>query len=302
LYIRLSTPVFLVLLAVAIGSVVFGLQQYRFRFVRAEADILKLLPQGKTATFFADFGVIRHANLAAIVQASGPRSEEEYRRFVSETGFDYSRDIDAVAGSVSPGQIVFAVKGRFQWDRLAAYARQHGGRCQERYCDARTSRSGRWASWREIQPNVMLLAVSDDRGSVMSVTPGTPVQRPGPVWVRLEKNAFEKTDDWSPILRLFTSSLKSAEATTFSIRASGDSLALDMNALFRTDRQAEFVRNQLALETKMLKLELTRENREPTPHDFTGLLVAGSFQASGCEVFGTWPIRRELLEDLGRSY
>jgi hypothetical protein len=61
---------------------------------------------------------------------------------------------------------------------------------------------------------------------------------------------------------------------------------------------ADTIRNQLELQTKLLKLELARERQQPNPADLTGLLTAGSFQVVNRHVIGTWPVRNELLKTL----
>jgi hypothetical protein len=48
----------------------------------------------------------------------------------------------------------------------------------------------------------------------------------------------------------------------------------------------------------MLQLELARENQQPNPADLTGLLTSGTFQSGNNHVFGTWPVRKELLKAL----
>ncbi len=48
--------------------------------------------------------------------------EKDFVEFVEKTGFDYRRDLDRVVAVIGPGGNFFAVKGRFNWPRIAAYA------------------------------------------------------------------------------------------------------------------------------------------------------------------------------------
>ncbi|MBV9269389.1 MAG: hypothetical protein JO061_24685 [Acidobacteriaceae bacterium] len=297
--IRLTPPIFLLLLAVAIGSLVFGIHRYRFRFVRAAPDLVNLVPPGTSATLFFDFDLVRRAHLRIFEPAQAAHGAE-YQRFVSETGFDYWRDLDAFSASLSPSQMIFAIKGRFDWDRLALYVRTHQGICTRSHCEA-PSMPGRWASWRQLQPDVMLLAISVDRDAVEKIGPKATAFRNtaiAPVWVRLEKSALQKSANWPSAAALLAASLKQSDAVTFSVTGAADALDLHMDAVFASDRQAQTTANQLALETRMLKLEITREHHQPSPANLTGLLTAGSFKVSDREVLGSWPIRNELLEAL----
>jgi hypothetical protein len=73
---------------------------------------------------------------------------------------------------------------------------------------------------------------------------------------------------------------------------------IDLSAQCSSAVAADTVRKQLEIETKMLKLELAHEHAQPNPADLTGLLTSGTFDVSGREVRGEWPVKKELLNAL----
>jgi hypothetical protein len=103
-------------------------------------------------------------------------------------------------------------------------------------------------------------------------------------------------------LRIFAITLQSAESVVISLGAAEQSgqaaFEIRLDALCPNRVTADTIRNQLELQTKLLRLELTRERQKPSPADLTGLLTSGSFQVVDQRVVGRWPVRNELLRTL----
>ncbi len=304
--IRLKPWLFIALLAVLIGVVLFGIDYYRHRFVRSDADMLSLLPQGDATLFFANVAALRHAGMLGVFAGSKPAEDKEYQDFVRQTQFDYTRDIDAVAGAADGKQIFFIVRGRLDWSKLREYALSHGGRCEGKFCRIPTSKVGQWASFVPIQPDVMALAVSANSSAVEALEPpGHPrsEQIPAdPVWVKPSQALLKNPLALPVAMRIFAISLESAGPVVVSLGpATGNAGAVfnvKLTAECPIEATAEVIRNQLEIQTKMLKLELAREHAQPNPGDLTGLLTAGTFQVVDKHVIGIWPVRKELLNAL----
>ena len=106
-------------------------------------DLMSELPVGPPVVAYIDVAALRklqNSPLAAILGLSGtdPNEDREYRAFVSDTGFDYTRDLDAAAVAVWPSSLltpnsgigsnrVFAVAdGRFDQAKIETYALRTG--------------------------------------------------------------------------------------------------------------------------------------------------------------------------------
>jgi hypothetical protein len=279
--------VFFLGIAVLVAAAVFGIDRYRHRFVRTDADLIKLLPSNGATRFYV--------NVAAVRQVLGPakREDPEYRRFVRETGFDYQRDADALAGTADSAELLFVVRGRFDWDRVRRYVAQHG----------RPNGKGRWVSFVSVQPDVLGLAVSADRTAAQKLlahksrSAGNPP--PYPVWVEPSQKLLHNPVDLPFPVRVLAIWLQSANPVVLSLGpATNAEFQLRLDASFPNAVTAKTTRNQLEIETRMLKLELAREHRQPSADDLTGLLAAGTFEVSGNQLKGVWPVRKELLESL----
>lgn len=293
------------LVAAAIAAVVFGIDAYRHRYVRSHADMVALLPQGDWTIFFADFGLLRRAGILETLAGTKASEDTEYRAFVGETGFDYTRDIESLAGATDGAQVFFIVKGRFVWNQLRRYVENHGGGCAGDFCDVPTSRPGRWASFLPIQSNVIALAVSADKNAAYQLSPRrdrtVPPIPQQPVWVNVAHSLLERPESLPPMAQLFAISLAPANTVLFSLGPSGNPEApytLELKAECATAARASVVLGQLQTETKMLRAALGREHAAVSPADLTGLLASGAFLQEGHRVTGKWPVYRQLLASL----
>ena len=308
--IRLKPWQSILLLAAIVALVLFSLERFRYRLVRSDADLQALLPQSVATTrFFIDVSALRQAHVLSLLAASQPAEESDYREFINETGFDYTRDADAIAGCADDRQIVFVVRGHFDWERLGSYATHHGGSCDSAGCKLPTTRPGRWASFRSIQPDVIALAVSANPNAVSALKAGKPDHRrftpSAPLWIKPARSLLTDSAGLPLPARILASALQSAEEVTLSLGQASTSQSanqaafeLKVRARYPSPAMAETTRGQLELDTKMLKLELAREHQQPNPADLTGLLAAGTFQVIDTEVIGAWPIKKELLNSL----
>ena len=293
----------LALIAVLTAVIVFSIHAYRYRFVRSDGDMLALLPGGDAALFFVDFAALRHGGVLNLVGETKPVRDPDYDNFVKETGFDYTSSVDVVVGEATATEVYFIVRGRFDWPRLRRYAMAHGGSCAGGFCKVPPRRTGHWISFLPIQPDVMALAVSANPSAAEVLRPrGRPTRRAlrsEPVWVSLPLSLIRKPSTFPESLQLFANLLQTADSVFLSVdRAAPDGGAvfnLKLDAAFPLETAAETTRNQFEIQTKMFKLELAREHRQPNPADLTGLLTGGSFQVVSKHVIGTWPVRKELL-------
>jgi hypothetical protein len=148
----------------------------------------------------------------------------------------------------------------------------------------------------------MLVAVTPNTAAVLNMVPSRQAGPfvNAPVWIRLPPSAFDDAASWPMPVRTVANLLRSARAVTLSAEENAESkeLQLHMQAEFATEQAAETVRNQLEIETRMLKLELMREHEKPSDSDITGMLASGSFQLVNNSVDGSWPLHREFLRAL----
>jgi hypothetical protein len=300
---RLHPSILLALLAAVVFFVFFGIHRYRHRHIRESVDIVRLLPPGDQSTFFADVDLLRRGSYLSLITAASAPSEPDYRQFVQETNFDYTKDVDAIAGGAATNQLALFVKGRFDWSRLQAYAQHHGGGCDRSECGLPASKPGQWISFSELQPDVMAVAVSgkqDAAAALARAKPNRLLEIPSdPVWLHPARSLLDTPNALPFALRMFAIALQSADSIVVSLGPSKDAVFdLKLKGHFENAAAADTARNQLEIDTKMLKLELVREHAKPNAADFTGLLTAGTFVQKGAILTGVWPVHKEFLETL----
>ena len=283
-------------MVMGIAVVGFGVYAFRHRFVKANAEMLRYLPQTGVTTFYADVAGLRRAGALSLVTGTTPVAEPDYQAFVRETQFDYAKDLDALVGATDGEQIFFMLRGRFNLAKLRSYAAHHGGSCEEDICSVPTSRQKQMLSFTSIQPDVLSLALSTARFGVTTLDPpGHWVRDPlptAPIWVRVSDKILKDPSQLPAALGIFAVSLQSAESVVLSLGPaapkSAASLTLELNAQCQNAAAAD----------KMLKLELARERAKASNADLTGLLTEGSFQVIEKRVLGTWPVKPELVKAL----
>lgn len=295
----------LILLAAVIFAAAAGIDFYRHRFVRSDRDLFGFLPQTNATVFFVNVDALRRAGILQLLTGAATAKDADYAAFVRETHFDYTKDIDAIAGSADAKQVCFLVRGRFDWTLLRSHARKHGGTCKDDFCEVPSSTAGRWASFFPVQSDVMALAISGDRAAAQSlrihdeITRAIPAR---PLWVSLSQTILKNPPALPIALRIFAVSLQSAESVVLSLGPAAEPgpalFQLELNAQCANAITAQSMRNQLELETKFLKLAFARQHIPPNGADLGSVLIAGSFRVSGNDVLGEWPIRKELLNSL----
>ena len=131
------------LIALAVLLLLVAVYFYYLRHSTPQTLVLPQLvasvPSEAIAAVYVDAEALRQQPLFAQLRAAmgaGPPQESEYLRFVSETGFDYSRDLDRAVLFVLPAreaatgatQNVLAItEGRFDREKFRSYASRNGG-------------------------------------------------------------------------------------------------------------------------------------------------------------------------------
>jgi hypothetical protein len=306
LSLRTTNWLFPAVLLIGIVALFAGIDRYQHRFVRSHSDLLNLLPGGDATVFYARVDLLRRAGMLTLVRDTTHHSDSDYEAFVRQTGFDYSRDLDAVAGSVTHEGTFIAAKGEFHWDRIRNYVQRAGGSCEADHCELRASSRGKWISTLRMQRDVISIALGASPSLRSQIHPGqAAIARPLPtasVWVRLAPSLVKDTSSLPAALRIFLISLQPADSVLIAVRppssGSKDAFEIELTARCMSAVAADTVRKQLEIQTNMLKLELAHEHQQANPADLTGLLTAGRFDTSENDVRGEWPVSKELLKAL----
>lgn len=297
----------LVALAAAGAAVWFGYDRYQHRFVSGDSDLVKLLPPGDVTTFFVDLAKLRQAGLLHLLTGVTPAAtDRDYADFVAATGFDYTRDMDALAGAVNDdSETFFLIRGRFDWGRIQKFSEAHGGTCDPEGCRGPGSKPQRWVNFIRIQPDVVGLAIGhSSRQADLLRPPGRRVQEAPigqPVWVRVSHSLLKDPTVLASPLRIFAISMQGADTVLLSVgkpERGDEAFLVEMDATFPDAPSADTACKQLVIQTRLLRGELAHENKEPNPADLTGMMTAGKFEVGSTRVFGSWPVRKELLAAL----
>lgn len=271
------------------------------------ARMTSILPADpSTAVLYIDAGALRKAGVLDLLAGSKAVEEPDYRQFVEQTGFDYRSDLDGIAAAFFPQGAFFAVRGRFQWKRLNAYAAAQGGQCRGSVCSMPGSRPERIISFYPLQSNLLALAVAPQSSAVMQIGPAqvktAPTPGGDPVWLSVPPATFANAEFVPAGMRAFVRPLEQASKITFaagpSVANKDKNIELRMEVTCATPQAATDLARQLTETTALLKNLIAREGAAPNPRDLSGVLTAGNFQQQQSRVIGIWPIERAFMEAL----
>jgi hypothetical protein len=256
-------------------------------------DPLSHLPTGDATVASIDVGALRKTGLLAVFAGKPQTEEPEYLSFVQATGFDYQKDLDHVAAAFTSDATYFIVRGRFDWVRLESFAKANGGGCYERLCHLPGSVPERRISFLPLQANVMALAVSTDDLAAARLrevrNSGELQQLKDPVWISIPASGLKRAGETVAGMRLFAATVAGANRVTLTLGPqNGGNYAAKLEAVCGSPKEAQTIAEQLRKVTAALK------STDP----LAGVLLSGTFQQANQKVFGYWPIRKGLFENL----
>ena len=114
------------------AAALYTYQRYSPRSFSGRGDLLDMMPADSSAILFADLTQLRSAPflMQLYTWAPQPQPDEDYTKFLNETGFDYQRDLDRLAMAfqkTDQDSTFFAVaEGRFDRQKISALARKSG--------------------------------------------------------------------------------------------------------------------------------------------------------------------------------
>ncbi len=287
---------------VLICAVILGSLAYRrSRTVATPRAMLSCLPRTGAVGVYLDVEALRRAGIVDLVAGSKSMEDLEYQKFVEGTGFDYRRDLEALAGAFSGKNSHLVLRGAFDWKRITAYAVAQGGRCNNSVCRVAAS-NGRFVSFYPLRSDAMALAVSGDEWAALDIashpSPDGAPTPDQPIWLSVAGPALRDIASLPAGARSFVSPLESAENIVVSVGPTENRLAVNLNVLCASDSAATNLVAKLEGATDMLRKLLEREKVQPNPRDLSGVLAGGKFRREGSRVVGGWPMQRDFIEAL----
>ena len=288
---------------IAVCLTVLGVLSYfRSRGTGTPTAMVACLPRSGAVTVYLDIGALRQSGLLDMLAGSKAAEDLEYQQFVDGTGFDYRRDVESLAGAFSGRDAYLAVRGKFDWKKVDAYATARGGTCRNTVCRVPVA-EGRFVSFYPMRPDVMAIAFSKSNSAALDIAPRQAIdsteQPDQPIWISVSGTALRGVSDLPSGAKSFVSPLESAEQIILSAGAEhGDKLQLNLNVQCASESAAGDLLVRLEGATNMLRKMLDREKVQPSRTDLSGMLTAGTFRREQRRVYGTWPLYREFVASL----
>jgi hypothetical protein len=286
------------------GGAIFAVIFYRSRPL-SPAVLLKRLPAKDSLVLAIDFAALRRAGVLQFLDGSKVGREPEYEKFVEETQFNYTQDLDYAVAAFGPyGKFILA-NGRFDWKALRAYAVSQGGVCYNSLCRMQGSAPDRHISFISVQTHLMALAVSpEDDAALLMQTPEPPVgavNLPAPdaaVWMFLPPAILKSPGQLPEGTVQFARSVNDAKSVTVGFAPDGDRIAARLNVLCKSDQDALVTTAELTKLTEVLRSVIAHAGQRANPGDWSGVLSSGTFENKGPRVLGYWPIEHTFVQNM----
>ncbi|MDQ6663147.1 MAG: hypothetical protein M3Z23_01990 [Acidobacteriota bacterium] len=255
--------------------------------------LLSRLPTKDAVVLSVDFAALRRGGVLDLLSKSKVPEEPEYQTFVRNSHFDYKRDLNFALVAFAPDGTFFLIGGRFDWRKLAEYAKLQGGSCYGDLCRMTGSTPARRISFMPLRQDLMALAVGgDDLAASRLKAPGP--QRAiqissQPVWLSIPSSALKSGSKQPAGDSLFTSDMNAAENVTITLGPQGQTFEARLEAVCRSLKDAAALTAQLEKVTAMLK---------GPPGDLREIFASGAFRREGEKVFGRWTVRKGFIENL----
>jgi hypothetical protein len=295
-------PLLLTLLVVALCvGAYLGVRAWRERADPSlRAHLSRIIPDSDLV-LYVDIAALRRAGLAGFLEGNAAVEEPEYRHFVTESGFDWTSDLDEVVAAQVRGSWHMLARGRFDWSKINAYMTARGAQCKNAVCDMPASTPGRRISMFPVSSSVMALASSQNHFEVyylMRSGSSWLTPPPGPVWISLPASTLTKALELPAGSRLFAKALEGASRITVSLGVASSSPEVLLVAECRDPATAASLSSQLSGVTTEFRKYFERLGQQPNAGDLSGLLLAGQFATDGRIVTGRWPVAQLFLENL----
>lgn len=288
------------MILLVVAAVIFAWRRHARTF--DAAGLLECLPPDQATHVYIDFDALRRGGILQLISGNKAAEDPDYQKFVSQTGFDYTKDLDAAALAFFHGSEYFAVRGRFAFSRLADYARAQGGSCANSICTMPASTPDRHISFYMLASNVLAMAVSPEEHGVNMIGPNQwknpPKLPPEPVWISAPSFVFSDVKNLPTGTHSFLTPLAQADQVTFAVGPDGQRLQIRLEVSCASPQVAEQMAAQLNKTTDLLKKMLDRDHMKANPNDLSGVLVAGNFEQRDKNVIGKWPVERAFVEAL----
>lgn len=263
-------------------------------------ELARHLPPGEGVVVYIDVAALRRTGVLGMLDGNAAYREQDYRNFVSATGFDYREDLDAVLLAFRGEDRYYLLTGRFVWSKLSDYARSTGGRCLNGQCVVASSYPERFISFLQVRPGLMGMGVSRETLVALQVASArreVEFEVPSePVWIYLPASAMRATPGLPVGLSQFLAALEGAQSATAALGGTTASFELRLTAKYLGTKTASLAAEKLTESTKLVAELLQREGKRADPAGLSGMLCSGKFEARESIVTGRWPLSRAFLE------
>lgn len=285
------------------GAVVLYLLLVAPRRARDPQRLLTCFPAGGYTTLYIDVQTLREAGVLDQLAGAAGAEEPDYRAFVAATGFNYRRDLDAVAVYFAPDARLIVARGRFDRTKLAAYAKAGGGRCAGQLCTVEGSAPDRQISWTPLDGDLLGIAVAPDPLAATLIGKASRAPEPlppAPVWLTLPGAALEDREGLPAGFSALLSSLNGASRATFAVNGSDQGFEIRLVAPFDDRLRAEASVKRLREATEALKTLMARAGTPLKKGSLAETLTLGSFMADGTRVQGKWVVGPDAFSGVAR--
>lgn len=290
-------------LAILCAGAIGGVWYIRSVAQPSAASMQEHLPVDSYAVIGIDFAALRKANVlnSVLPEASSPE-EQDYRNFVSLTGFDYRSDLDYVLIGLKEKNQYIMANGRFDWAAIMKYAELHDGVCTFGFCRMKSSTKDRHISYFAQRNNVIAIGVggnewvANDLEREYQWTTEDTAPEGIPVWILFRPQIFQNPELLPAVFHPWVELLNGASRASFTVVSVPHGFNLRMKLECTGNGTALRVQERLEKATSALNGKMVEDDQPIDGKSIPAVLASGKFEVTNSNVSGTWFISRDLID------
>lgn len=299
---RIGPWVLALLLAIICAGAIGGVWYVRSVAKPSAASMQERLPTDVHAVVGIDFSALRKGGMMnRLLPEATSIEEQDYRNFVSLTGFDYRSDLDYVLlGFKDDARFVLA-NGHFDWAAIMKYAELNEGSCKFGFCRMGSSVNGRHISYFAQRNNVIALGIGPDEWSANALEEKYEWQQAelapeAPAWVLLRQKIFQDPGNLPEPYRPWLQLLNGATRASIALFPAGGGFEIRMQLACSGAGTALRIHERLTNATRELSDAMIRDDQPVDGKTVPAVLASGKFTVDKSQINGIWTVDQDLID------
>lgn len=289
-------------LAIICAGTIGGVWYIRSAAQQSAANLQERLPTDVYAVIGIDFSALRKSGALSQLTPDSVIEEQDYRNFVSLTGFDYRSDLNYVLLGLAQDTKYILADGQFDWASIMKYAELNEGGCTFGFCRMYSTETQRHISYFAQRSDVIALGIGSNEWSANALEQkyewSNDEKAPlnVPLWILLRAEIFQKPEEFPSTIQPWLHLLSGANRVILQLVPNDQGFQLQMKLVCNGAGTALRIQDRLVKATSELNSALVQEDKPIDGKSIPAVLANGKFTTKENQVEGVWIVQQDLVD------